>query len=67
MSINRIIMDFVVFAEDSILSALNKIGTNKHGIVFCVDQHGLLTGAISDGDFRRWVLSGHKLSALAFN
>ena len=61
MSINRIIMDFVVFAEDSILSALNKIGTNKHGIVFCVDQHGLLTGAISDGDFRRWVLSGHPL------
>ncbi|MDO4718418.1 MAG: N-acetylneuraminate synthase family protein, partial [Propionibacteriaceae bacterium] len=59
MNINRIIMDFVVFEEDSVLSALNKISANKHGIVFCVDEHGVLTGSISDGDFRRWVLRGH--------
>lgn len=57
MNINRAITDFVVFAEESVLVALGKISANKHGIVFCVDERGTLQGAISDGDFRRWITS----------
>lgn len=59
MLIDRNIIDFVVFAEETILAALAKIGANKHGIVFCVDERGVLIGAISDGDFRRWVVSAN--------
>lgn len=59
MIIDRTITDFVVFAEDSILTALGKISANQHGIVFCVDERGVLVGVISDGDFRRWVVNAN--------
>ncbi|GAB3751751.1 N-acetylneuraminate synthase family protein [Yimella radicis] len=52
---------FVVFAEDSMLTALNKIGENRAGIVFCVDSHGTLVGSFSDGDFRRWVTTAQQI------
>lgn len=54
-TIAREIAPYVVFSDDTILAALNKISDNKTGIVFCVDAHGILQGALSDGDFRRWV------------
>ena len=54
-TIDRRISPFVVFADDSVLAALTKIGENKTGIVFCVDAHGILVGSFSDGDFRRWI------------
>jgi sialic acid synthase SpsE/sugar phosphate isomerase/epimerase len=59
MIIDRNTTPYVVFSEDSVLTALNKIGSNKARIVFCVDEHGHLQGAISDGDFRRWVVDQH--------
>ncbi|WP_130866404.1 N-acetylneuraminate synthase family protein [Acidipropionibacterium timonense] len=61
MIINRHTTPFTVFGDDSILNALRKISENKAGIVFCVDEHGLLTGSFSDGDFRRWVTSSPSL------
>lgn len=57
MLIDRNVTPFVVFSEEPILTALAKISSNLHGIVFCLDGHGVLQGAISDGDFRRWVLN----------
>ena len=57
MIINRQTTPFTVFDEDTVLSALTKITDNKSGIVFCVDEHGMLTGSFSDGDFRRWITS----------
>ncbi len=57
MIIDRQITPYVVFAEDSILVALQKISANKARLIFCVDDHGVLKGAISDGDFRRWVVT----------
>lgn len=62
MIIDRNTAPYVVFSEDSVLTALNKIGANKAGIVFCVDEHGVLQGAISDGDFRRWVVEQHPVN-----
>jgi len=46
---------FVVFAEDSILSALNKITANQSRLIFVVSEGGILQGVLSDGDFRRWI------------
>lgn len=55
MIIDRHTAVFSVFAEDTVLAALNKIGANQSGIVFAVNEHGVLSGSFSDGDFRRWV------------
>ncbi|GAB3578104.1 N-acetylneuraminate synthase family protein [Calidifontibacter terrae] len=57
-TIDRRVSPFAVFGDDSLLTALNKIGDNKSGVVFCVDRLGTLTGSFTDGDFRRWVTSG---------
>lgn len=56
MIIDRQLAPYIVFAEDSILSALGKINANRQRIVFCVDSHGILRGSFSDGDFRRWII-----------
>ncbi|KHK99847.1 acetylneuraminic acid synthetase [Microbacterium mangrovi] len=56
MIIERDLAPFLVFAEDSIISALAKISANRQRIVFCVDAHGILQGSLSDGDFRRWII-----------
>ncbi|MEM9783212.1 MAG: acetylneuraminic acid synthetase, partial [Pseudomonadota bacterium] len=55
MLIDQNFSRFVVFVEDSILIALNKISANKRGIVFAVTEGGLLEGVLSDGDLRRWL------------
>jgi N-acetylneuraminate synthase len=51
---NRIIPYFVL-DTDSIFRALEKINANNKRIVFVVDADGQLVGALSDGDFRRWL------------
>jgi N-acetylneuraminate synthase len=48
---------FVVFSEDSLLSALNKISENASRVVFAVSEGGILEGVLSDGDLRRWLMA----------
>ncbi|MEO6096576.1 MAG: N-acetylneuraminate synthase family protein [Fibrobacteria bacterium] len=57
MQIERNISPYIVFSEDSILNALRKISENKKRTVFTVSSSGVLEGAITDGDFRRWLLA----------
>ena len=57
MIIERELAPYIVFAEDPILVGLGKINANKQRIVFCVDEHGILQGSLSDGDFRRWLIA----------
>ncbi|MSS44858.1 TIM barrel protein [Cutibacterium sp. WCA-380-WT-3A] len=57
MIVDRHTTPFTIFDEDTVLTALTKITDNKSGIVFCVNEHGILTGSFSDGDFRRWITS----------
>ncbi|MTI43560.1 N-acetylneuraminate synthase [Roseibium hamelinense] len=56
MIIDRNVSRFVVFSEDSILNALNKISANKEGVIFTVSEGGILEGALTDGDLRRWLI-----------
>ena len=56
MIIERNFSKYVVFKEDTILSALNKITDNKEKLIFVVSESGLLEGALSDGDLRRWLI-----------
>lgn len=55
---------FIVYQEDTVEYALNKITRNKSRIIFVVSESGMLEGIISDGDIRRWLLehSGVNLS-----
>ncbi|MFP8965852.1 N-acetylneuraminate synthase family protein [Pokkaliibacter sp. CJK22405] len=56
MIIDRNIARYVVFSDDSLSHALQKISQNKSGIVFVLAQNGVLEGVMTDGDFRRWLL-----------
>ncbi|MFQ6539611.1 MULTISPECIES: N-acetylneuraminate synthase family protein [Aphanothece] len=55
MQIERNFTQFVVFSEDTVLTALSKITANKSRLIFVVSESGILQGVLSDGDFRRWV------------
>jgi sialic acid synthase SpsE/sugar phosphate isomerase/epimerase len=55
MRIEKKIKDFLVFSGESILGALKKINDNQSRIVFVVQENGVLIGAVSDGDIRRWM------------
>ena len=57
MIIERHLTPYLVFADDSVLVALQKMTENRERIVFCVDSNGLLKGSLSDGDFRRWIVA----------
>lgn len=56
MIIDKNIKKYIVFSEDTILHALEKISRNKLRIVFAVSENGVLDGVLSDGDFRRWLV-----------
>jgi N-acetylneuraminate synthase len=49
------IRPYIVFPEESLVGALKKINSNQSRIIFVVSEHGILLGAISDGDVRRWL------------
>lgn len=57
MQIEKNIKNFLVFSGDKIFEALRKINDNQSRIVFIVEDSGLLIGTMSDGDFRRWIIS----------
>ena len=55
MRIEKKIRDYLIFSGDSIIDALKRINDNKSRIIFVVEDSGVLIGAISDGDLRRWI------------
>ncbi|QNV39454.1 N-acetylneuraminate synthase family protein [Rothia amarae] len=57
MIIERNTTPFVVFSEDPVLTALQKISANQQRIIFLVNESGMLQGSLSDGDFRRWLIA----------
>ena len=61
MIIERNLAKYVVFTDDSLSHALQKISENKSGLVFVLAQNGVLEGILTDGDFRRWLLNAEKM------
>lgn len=51
----------------TISEAMQKIDGNAYGILFLVDECGILSGCITDGDIRRFLLSGGKMDAAAID
>ncbi|KFC51964.1 hypothetical protein GY12_13440 [Micrococcus luteus] len=57
MIIERRLTPYLVFPEDSLLAALQKMTDNRERAVFVVDSHGFLVGSLTDGDVRRWLVA----------
>ena len=51
----------------TIVDAMGKIDANAKGILFLVEEQGVLTGCITDGDIRRWLIKSGDLSATVDN
>jgi sialic acid synthase SpsE/sugar phosphate isomerase/epimerase len=60
MQIIRDLKDYIAFGEADLFYALQKISLNKHGIIFTVSNRGILEGLMTDGDFRRYLISVQK-------
>lgn len=57
MLVERNISAYLIRSDASLREALAKIDANDRGLVFCVTEDGLPEGVLTDGDFRRWLLS----------
>ena len=66
MIIERHLGPYIVHAEDPISRALEKISANRARVIFLVSQHGELRGALSDGDFRRWVSAQSEVDPVSY-
>ncbi|MCE9613235.1 MAG: N-acetylneuraminate synthase family protein [Lentisphaerae bacterium] len=62
MLIERRIAGFLIRSDATLREALLCIDANKSGLVFCVNDGGLLEGVLTDGDFRRWLLAHSSVS-----
>lgn len=51
----------------TIVDAMGKIDANSQGILFIVDEQGVLVGCITDGDIRRWLIKSGDIYALVEN
>ena len=51
----------------SVSEAMKEINENDNGILFLVDENGNLTGCITDGDIRRFLLAGGKMDDSALS
>ena len=61
MILDRNISKYLIVEDESIRVGLNKVEVNEDGIIICVDNGGVLKGLLTDGDFRRWVLSSEHI------
>lgn len=61
------IQHFLGKTDLTLSEAMQKIDENSSGILFLVDGKGMLIGCITDGDIRRYLLAGGKMSDLAMN
>ena len=54
---------FISSFSITVAQAMQKIDQNSNGILFLVDQNEILVGCITDGDIRRFLLTGGRIEA----
>ena len=47
---------FLIFQDKSLLDALAQIEKNNHGVIFTINESEQVTGLLTDGDIRRYLL-----------
>ena len=63
MEINK----YIISSDRSVLEAMEAININGKGLVFVCDDGNLLSGVITDGDIRRFILSGGALNMSSYD
>lgn len=63
---NQELQRFIGDDKLTISEAMQKIDGNSSGILFLVDCNHSIVGCITDGDIRRYLLAGGKMSGAAF-
>ena len=58
---------FICQDSISLSRAMKAIDDNGNGIVFLTDKDGKLSGCITDGDIRRFLLAGGRMEDSAIN
>lgn len=66
MDINEL-KRYIISEEADISNAMQRIDSNSGGVLFIVDAREVLIGCITDGDIRRYLLSGGGISDRAMN
>ncbi len=61
------IKNFIGNENLTVSEAMQRIDKNANGILFLVDESGHLNACITDGDIRRYLLSGGKMVGAAIN
>lgn len=59
--IDRELQKFIGLSTMTVLEAMQKIDANTRGILMISDENGKLIGCLTDGDIRRYLLSGGQL------
>lgn len=60
------INDFIASSSITVSAAMQQIDANAGGTLFLTDDDGKLIACITDGDIRRYLLSGGKMDSEAF-
>src|SRR5688572_17039069 len=55
MIIDRILTPYIVPSDETIAGAVHKIAENRQSIICSVDEHGVMEGLFTNGDFLRWL------------
>lgn len=55
MIIDRDLSSYIVLHNESISNAVRKIAENQQSIICSVDEHGIMEGLFTNGDFLRWL------------
>lgn len=61
------IEQFIGSESLTVSEAMQKIDINSNGILFLVNERGILTFCITDGDIRRYLLAGGEMSGAAID
>lgn len=59
------LQDFIGVENLTVSEAMQRIDGNSYGILFLVNSDGKLLGCVTDGDIRRFLLAGGKMSGMA--
>lgn len=55
MIIDRNLTPYIVPNDETIAGAVSKIAENRQSIICSVDEHGVMDGLFTNGDFLRWL------------
>lgn len=57
------LIPFLISPDNTVVEAMQKIDRNARGILFVADKKHRLSGVVTDGDIRRWLIRTGELSA----